>query len=95
MYKDSYASVLSSKVVFKFVCSNCNDSYVGQTHRHLPTRIDEHFGKDKTSHRYQQLMSLVECLNSCSRGCFSIIDTARTKRQLYIKESLVISWLKL
>ena len=93
-YKDSYPSVLSSKVVDKFVCATCNDSYVGQTHRHLTTRIDEHFGKDKKSDIYQQLMSSADCLNVCSRDCFSILDTARTKHQLRIKESLFISWLK-
>ena len=93
-YKDSYPSVLSSKVVYKFVCASCNASYVGQTHRHLTTRIDEHFGKDKKSHIYQHLMSSVDCLDACSRDCFSILDTARTKHQLRIKESLFISWLK-
>ena len=49
-YKDSYPSILSSKVNYKFVCASCNASYVGQTHKHLTTRIDEHFGKDKKSH---------------------------------------------
>ena len=93
-YKDSYPSVLSSKVVYKFVCASCNASYVGQTHWHLTTRIDEHFGKDKKSHIYQHLMSSADCLNACSRDCFSILDTARTKHQLRIKESLFISWLK-
>ena len=93
-YKDSYPSVLSSKVVYKFVCASCNASYVGQTHRHLTTRIDEHFGKDKKSHIYQHLMSSVDCLDACSRDCFSILDTARTKHQLRTKESLFISWLK-
>ena len=93
-YKDSYPSVLNSKVVYKFVCASCNASYVGQTHRHLTTRIDEHFGKDKNSHIYQHLMSSSDCLNACSRDCFTILDTARTKHQLRIKESLFISWLK-
>ena len=93
-YKDSYPSVLSSKVVYKFVCASCNASYVGQTHRHLTTRIDEHFGKEKMSHIYQHLMSSADCLEACSRDCFSILDTARTKHQLRIKESLFISWLK-
>ena len=93
-YKDSYPSVLSSKVAYKFVCASCNASYVGQTHRHLTTRIDEHFGKDKKSRIYQRLMSSADCLNACSRDCFSILDTARTKHQLRIKESLFISWLK-
>ena len=31
-YKDSYPSVLSSKVVYKFVCASCNATYAGQTH---------------------------------------------------------------
>ena len=39
-------------------------------------------------------MSSADCLNDCSRDCFSILDTARTKHQLRIKESLLISWLK-
>ena len=51
-YKDSYPIVLSSKIVYKFVCASCNASYVGQTYRHLTTRIDEHFGKDKKSYIY-------------------------------------------
>ena len=34
------------------------------------------------------------CLNVCSRNYFSILDTARTKHQLRIKENLFISWLK-
>ena len=75
-YKDSYPSVLNSKVVYKFVCASCNASYVGQTHQHLKTRIDEHFGKDKNSHIYQHLMSSSDCLNACSRDCFTILNTA-------------------
>ena len=51
-YKDFYPSVPSSKVFYKFVCTRCNASYIGQTHRHLTTRIDEHLGKDKKSHIY-------------------------------------------
>ena len=70
-YKDSYPIILSSKVVYKFVCSSCNASYVGQTYQYLTTRIDEHFGKDKKSHIYQHLMSSSNCLNACSRDCYS------------------------
>ena len=39
-------------------------------------------------------MSSVDCLDACSCDRFSILDTARTKHQLCIKESLFISWLK-
>ena len=93
-YEDSYPSVLSSKFVDKLACASCNASYVGQTHRHLTTRIDEHFGKDKKSHIYQHLMSSSDCLNACSRYSFTILDTARTKHQLRIKGSLFIGCLK-
>ena len=89
-YKDSYPSIPSSKVI----CASCNASYVDQKHRYLTTRIDEHFGKDKKSQIYQHLMSSSDCLNACSRDCFTILDTARTKRQLHIKESFFVSWLK-
>ena len=85
-YKDSYPSVLNSKVVYKFVCASCNASHVGQTHQHLTTRIDEHFGKDKNSHIYQHLKSSSDCLNACSGDCFIILDTARTKLQSRIRK---------
>ena len=94
LYKDSYPSVLSSKVVYKFVCASCKASYVSQMHQHLTTRINGHFDKDNKSHIYQHLMSSADCVNACSCACFSILDTARTKYQLNIKESLFISWLK-
>ena len=53
-----------------------------------------HFGKDKKSHTYQQLISSKDCLDKCSKGCFSFLDTANTKHQLRIKESLYITCLK-
>ena len=48
--KDPYQSDHLSKVVYKFVCVNCNASYVSQPCRLLTTRIDEHFGEDKKSY---------------------------------------------
>ena len=39
-------------------------------------------------------MSSTDCLNACSRDCFSIVDNATIKHHLRIKESLFISWLK-
>ena len=35
-------------------------------------------------------MSSADCLNACSRDCFSLLDTATTKHQMRIKESLFI-----
>ena len=40
--KTPFARELRSKVVYKLTCSGCNSAYVGQTVRHLATRVDEH-----------------------------------------------------
>ena len=79
LYKDSYPSVLSPEVLYKFVCASCNASYVGQTHRHLTTRVDEHFDKDKKSHIYQHLMSSADCLNACLCDCHKASVTHKGK----------------
>ena len=91
--KDKIPSFLKSMVVYKFVCSSCNACYVGETTRHLPTRIHEHFKTDKKSHIYKHLFSNENCFNSCTNECFSILDYASTKYQLKIKEALYIKWL--
>ena len=70
------------------------ESDVGHTWQHLATRIDEHFGKDKKSHTYQDLMPSKDCLDKYSKDCFSVVDTLNSKHQWQIKESLHITWLK-
>ena len=40
--KDSVPDELKSGVVYEATCSQCNQSYVGQTCRHLKTRVHEH-----------------------------------------------------
>ena len=70
---NKYQSEQLFKVVYKFVCTSCNASYVCQTCRHLTTRIDENFGKNKKSHIYQNLMSSKECLDKCSNNFFFCI----------------------
>ena len=92
--KDPHQIKPLSKVVYKFVCASCNGSYVSHTCQHLTIRIDDNFGKDKKSHIYQYLISSTECLDKCYKDCFSVLDTANTKHQLRIKESLHITWMK-
>ena len=48
--KDKIPECFRSFVVYKFICARCNSCYVGHTHRHHSTRVEEHFGKDKLSH---------------------------------------------
>ena len=75
------------QVFYKFAFTNCIISHVGQTCRHLATRIDEISGRDKESYIYQPLMSFKDCFDKC----FSVLDTANTKHQLRIIESLYIT----
>ena len=42
--QDRIAKSLKSCIVHNFVCSGCNACYIGETTRHLVTRIKEHFG---------------------------------------------------
>ena len=80
-------------VVYKFVCASCNACYVGETARHLPTRIKERLKTDKKSHIYQNLSSNQNYFNCCTDDCFSVFDYASTKYQLKIKEAVYIKWL--
>ena len=42
--KDGIPHNLQSMVIYEFCCSSCNARYVGQTTRHLKTRVAEHMG---------------------------------------------------
>ena len=55
--KDPYQSEHISKIVYKFACASCNAIYAGHSCRHVTTRTDEHFGKDKKSHIYKHFTS--------------------------------------
>ena len=52
--KDSLPSGLRSIVVYKFVSAWCQSCYIGQTKRHLPTRINKHMVTDKKSQIFQK-----------------------------------------
>lgn len=88
--KDSLSSFShTSKVIYKFVCTNCSVSYIGETERNLSTRIKEHY-KDKNSHVFKHVNASLKCKNTCNDNCFSILDCASTKFQLRIKEGLYL-----
>ena len=92
--KDKANVSLKSLVVYRFKCANCNASYIGETSRHLSTRIDEHLSKDKNSHIFKHLLSSQECKDLCNTDSFVVLDSAPTKYQLKIKEGLYIAWEK-
>ena len=90
--KDNLPNALKSNVVYKFSCASCNASYIGETTRHLTTRIKEHLSSDKKSHIFKHLEMSGDCKRACSEDCFSILDHAPTEYQLKIKEALHIQW---
>ena len=80
-------------VLHQFKCASFNASYVGETTRHLTTRIKEHLKSDKSSHIYKHLQESPHCKSLVNEDCFSILDNADTKYKLKLKEGLHISWL--
>ena len=83
---------LKSNVIYKFCCAGCNACHIGETTRHISTRIQEHLRSDKQSHIYKHLHDDENCFNTINSHCFTILDTASTKWQLKLKEGLYIGW---
>ena len=92
--KDAIPKLLRSFVVYKFVCPGCNVCYIGETTRHLSTRIEEHLEKDKKSHIFKHLDEKHYCKILSTPDCFQIIDSASSKFRLKLKEEMHITWTK-
>ena len=92
--KHTVPRLLHSNVVYKFNCAECNSAYVGETSRHLSTRVREHLYTDKKSNVFKHLKSSGKCKKACNDSCFTILDSASTYHQLKIKEPLHILWEK-
>ena len=88
--EDSIPRSLRSNVIYKFIRVGCNSVYVGETSRHLSTRVYQHLHSDKNSHIYKHLKSSDKCRMSCCDNCFTVLDTASTYKHLKIKEALHI-----
>ena len=76
----------------EFSCAGCSACYVGETNRHLATRVREHLTSNENSRIFQRIHGSETCRALCSENCFSILDTASTSFQLRIKEALHIRW---
>ena len=92
--KDAIPKLLRSFVVYKFVCPGCNACYIGETTRHLSTRIEEHLEKDKKLHIFKHLDENHNCKSLSTPDCFQIIDSASSKFRLKLKEAMHITWTK-
>ena len=85
---------LRTRVVYKFSCASCNACYIGETSRHFATRVREHLSSDRSPHVFKHLHSSESCRISCSADCFTVLDSATTKFQVKLKESMYIKWEK-
>ena len=68
---------------------DCGSIYVGQTSRHVTTRITEHQKKDS-----QVGQHMVECSGAMNDIEWKILDACRTVEKLMIIEAIYISNLK-
>ena len=88
---------LISDVIYKFQCGLCNDSYYGESIRHLDIRSGEHIGvspltgkKVKPSNNSAICNHLLHCNFLPSFDNFSVLTCENKKYLLEIKESLLI-----
>ena len=86
--KDPTPRRLRTCEVHKFLYVCCNVCYVGETSRHLSTRVREHLVSDRTSHSLRHLPNSQQYYTLCSDECFSILDHASTTLPLKIKEAI-------
>ena len=76
---------LRSRFVYKFSSSGCNACYIGETCLLLSMRIREHLTRDRTSHIFYHLQQSDECRKLCSLKCFSILNSALNRHQVFIE----------
>ena len=89
--KESVPKYLRSFVVYRFTCPGCNASYIGETTRHLTTRIKEHLETDSKSHIFKHLDTNRKCKELRNAECFEIIDSTTSFYRLKLKEVMHIT----
>ena len=98
-YKDRVPSNVSSNVIYKYSCPECGDTYVGETSRHLCTRVAEHRGvsprtglptRIPNSNIYKHFLDTGHQIRSSS---FEIIFSQQDSN-LKLMESILIHQLK-
>ena len=83
--KDKVPNSLKSHVIYLLKCAGCKACYIGETNRHLQTRIHEHLRADRNSQIFKHLKTLDNCRNLCNSTWFKFLDTGSNKYQLKLK----------
>ena len=86
--KSSLDKNLKSHVLYKVTCNGCSSIYVGQTSRHVTTRISEHQKKDSPVGQH-----LVEC-GGTAHIEWDILDECPGVEKLMAIEAIYIKKLK-
>ena len=97
-FKDKVSKYLRSSVVYLFKCRCCSASYVGQTTRHLHTRISEHLGispitgKHSTNPAISSILShTIASGRPVNFDDFQILSSSPDSYELMIHKSLLIN----
>ena len=89
-FKDRQALLHNAGVVYKLNCS-CGQSYIGQTHRNLTTRIQEHVPNGKQNQESHVAKHLVCNPNhKINFDSPEILGHSNNHKKLRIKEALLI-----
>ena len=72
-----------------FTSAGCNACYIGETSRHISTRVREHLSSDRNSHIYLHLQQSHACRCLADKNCFYIVDSPN-KLQPLLKEAMHI-----
>ena len=97
-FKDKIPQCLSSNILYKFTCSGCNATYIGETTRHAKHRFHEHMGTSaltgkqlKNPNPTTVLDHTKKCQTKAKRDDFQIIGRDNNSEYcLRVKESLLI-----
>ena len=100
-FKDRIPNYLVSGVVYKFLCSRCNSTYIGEISRHIKTRYCEHMdispltGKTGIINKKKKPTTVLAHIRKCKCKVvaenFSVLCKDSTSEYaLQIKESLFI-----
>ena len=90
--KDPVPLELRWRVVYKFLFAGCNACYIGETSRHLSTRVREHLSRDRNSHVYQHLQQSQTCRCLANKIAFPSWIVHSTNYNLCWREAMHIKW---
>jgi hypothetical protein len=86
--------------VYQFMCQCCSALYVGQTRRHIHTRVSEHMGVSLLTGKERSISTMSSILahkhmhkHPVSASDFKMLSSGTSERDLLIRESLLISQL--